>query len=94
MVYHVRITKKSDRSYDLVELDLSKDELLEHIVHPYLKGERFYCDGSIVDLYDIEMIRINFTKEDSTIILPRVKEKRINDSTKALGISDKWYVTN
>lgn len=51
--YHVRITLRSNRTSDCLELDLSEENLLANIVEPYKTGKKFLCGGIIVDPFDI-----------------------------------------
>jgi len=92
MVYHVRITKKSDKWNDCLEFDLSRDELLKKIIEPYHKGKKFICSGEVIDPFDIDKIKINETLEKSSVLIPKIKAKR-RQSTTATPISDEWYVT-
>src|SRR5215217_5225035 len=74
--YHVRITRKGERrSNDLLELDLDKSSLLENIVTQYHQRQPFYCDGTVVDPFDVEKIRINCTERPSSQLLPIIDEK-------------------
>jgi len=95
--YHVRVTRKSNRTDDSLELDLSKEELQERIVERFLKGEPFMCGGEPIPAEDVEQIRINVTDESSEKLLPKIRERRERESREsglvALGISDEWYVT-
>jgi predicted nucleotide-binding protein len=94
--YHVRITRRSDRSDDLLELDLDESNLLKHIIAPYKKGQQFYCEGTVVDPFDVETIRINRTNRPSSALLPAIRREREEEVTlKGINamISDEWYVT-
>jgi len=91
--YHVRITRKSQRRYDLVELDLSGPGLMKNIVKPYLEGKQFYCENTIVDPFDIETIKINTTDLGSKVFLPHIRERRAQSRVVVAGLSDRWYVT-
>lgn len=90
--YHVRITKRSDRTHDTVELDLSKEELMKRIVEPYKKGKTFMCNGQPIDPFDIEKIQINKTDDPSSVILPRIRVERAKSEVVVV-IPDEWYVT-
>jgi predicted nucleotide-binding protein len=90
--YHVRITKKSRRDDDALELDLSKDELLKRIVEPFRQGEPFMCGGEPIDPFDIEKIRINKTDEYSSELIPIIQRERFGSGI-ITTLSDEWYVT-
>lgn len=93
MYYHVRVTKISNRTNDVVGLDYSSKSLKEKIIEPYHNGKKFVISGVVVDPFDIEEIRINETVESSTQLLPRIQQERRIRTAVAIGISDKWYIT-
>jgi hypothetical protein len=90
--YHLRITRISNRSSDLLELDLPEDKLRKYIVEAYHKGEKFLCGGTIVDPFDIETIRINRTNEPSSSYLPKIRAE-LSSSNVIASIPEEWYVT-
>ena len=95
--YHVRITRKGERrSNDLLELDLDKSSLLENIVTQYHQRQPFYCDGTVVDPFDVEKIRINCIDRPSSALLPIIRRER-EEEVRLKGInviiSDEWFVT-
>lgn len=94
--YHIRITRKSKRSDDLLELDLDGSDLLKYIVTPYKQGLQFYCEDTVVDPFDVETIRINRTDRPSSALLPAIRQER-EEEVRLKGInvmiSDEWYVT-
>lgn len=59
--YHVYIDIDGD---ELAETDLSKEQLMEYIVKPYLQNKEFMCKGSVVDPDFVTTIRI-FESEQS-----------------------------
>jgi len=91
--YHVRITRRSDRGSDCVELDLSERNLLQSIVEPYKDGKKFLCGGILVDPFDIEAIQINKTSQPSSAYLPAIRARNAASSVLVIGIPDEWYVT-
>lgn len=96
--YHVRVTKKSNRTHDALELDLSEDDLKERIVNRFLDGKSFMVGGQPIPASDVEIIRINVTKDPSKVLLPEIKARleaeRRNSSVLVIGgPSDEWYVT-
>jgi len=93
MVYHVRITRNSRRTSDIVELDFTKKKLLAEIVEPYNHSRNFYCDGELIDPSDVERIKITTTKEKSNTLLPLVRAERAASSVITL-ISDEWYIAD
>jgi len=91
--YHVRITRRSDRGSDCVELDLSEKNLLRSTVEPYKNGKKFLCGGILADPFDIEAIQINKTSQSSSAYLPAIRARNTASSVVVIGIPDKWYVT-
>lgn len=94
--YHVRVTRKSHRTDDALELDLSEKELQEQIVERFLQGRAFMCGGQPIPPSDVETIRINVTEKASKDLIPIIAERRRRTSASSgivVPISDKWYVT-
>jgi hypothetical protein len=75
---------------------LDKSSLLENIVTPYHQGQPFYCDGTVVDPFDVEKIRINCIDRPSSALLPIIRRER-EEEVRLKGInviiSDEWFVT-
>jgi len=92
MVYHVRITTKSNPTHDELMLDLTKDQLAKRILEVYRKGESIVISGKYIPIDDLERIRINETNEMSHELLPSIREERRSSSV-VVDISDEWYVT-
>ena len=91
--YHVRITKKSDRSWDIVWLDLHWEELEERIIAPYRTGQPITINGQSISINDIEQLRITETEMDSTQLRPEVERERQSRRV-STGISIEWYIAD
>lgn len=91
--YHVRITLKSNRIFDEVKLDLTRDTLIESFIKPYESGLPIISNGKTIDVFDIERFKINKTRDSSATLLPIIRARRKASKTVVLGTSDKWYVT-
>lgn len=91
--YHVRITLKSDRIFDEVKLDLTKDTLIERFIEPYESGYPIITSGKTIDVLDIERLKINRTNSPSKTLIPIIRDRRKASKSIALGISNEWYVT-
>ncbi len=74
--YHVSITKKSDRSWDVVWLDLHWEELEERIIAPYHAGQPITINGQSISVDDIEQLRITETEIDSSHLRLEVEQER------------------
>ncbi|WP_431753913.1 TIR domain-containing protein [Nitrososphaera sp.] len=94
--YHVRIIRKNI-SDDLLELDLNESVLVENIVHPYINGDKFFCNNTVVDPFDIEAIKINRTAVPPGLLLLGIRNRREaqrrSSRVAIVGIPDEWYVT-
>lgn len=91
--YHVRITLKSDSRFDEIKLDLTEDALIERFIKPYESGLPIISGGKTIDVFDIERVKINKTKETSATLLPIIHARRKASKSKTPGISDEWHVT-
>jgi predicted nucleotide-binding protein len=89
--YHVRVTPKSDRSREEVRLDLSRLELDDRFLHPYEEGRPIVIGGRTIPPDDIERIRISYTEETSSELLPRIQAERAASDVISL-LSDDWYI--
>ena len=56
--FHIRVTPRSNRSRDQIELDLSEEVLMSRFVLPYRQGRGIAVDGRPIPVDDIEQIRI------------------------------------
>ena len=92
--YHVRITLKSNRTFDEVKLDLTRGTLIERFIKPYESGHPIITSGKTIDVLDIERLKINKTRDSSATLLPIIRARRKASKSIALGISDEWYVTD
>lgn len=75
--YHVKITKKNGNTKFVFAFDLSKNQLMNEIVTPFLKGQQFMCEKSVVRPTEIDYIGINVTEQSSADILRKTRSKRI-----------------
>ena len=99
--YHVRIAKKRGTVRWAFELDLSKKEVEERIIRPFMQCNSFMCGGSPIEPSNVDQIRINETEESSSQIIAKAKLKKVTqDLLKRFygigkgGHSDEWYVTH
>lgn len=93
MPYHVRITRRSNRSHDEVKLDLTAERLEEQFLRPYREGRPVVIGGMTIPSDDIERIRINETSDDSDQLLPQIRAER-QASRVLVAIPDDWYVAD
>jgi len=101
MVFHVRISFKDRKNRDIIFLDLNKQLLLKKIVKPFHKGETISYDGREIDTYSIHIIRINETVENSSVLIPKIEQRRNLERTasarKGIAVitmtTNEWYVT-
>ena len=95
LYYHVCITPKSDqksnRSDDIVKLDLSKEDLESRILIPYRKGLPITLRGQTVSPDAIKLICINRTEQDSKYLRPIVEAER-SQSAIIGGPSIEWHI--
>jgi hypothetical protein len=73
MFYHVRVTQKSNRSYDETKLDLSEEQLRERFIDPYERGEPIVINGKTIPVDDLDRIRITSSEQDSRPLIAQAK---------------------
>ncbi|WP_410507215.1 nucleotide-binding protein [Methanosarcina hadiensis] len=91
MYYHVRITQKSNRIFDEIELDLNEERLRSQFVTPYEKNESIFIDGKTIHPDDIERIKISRTEDNSSKLIPNARAIRGKSYGLPL-LPDGWYV--
>lgn len=91
MPYHVRITLKSDPSYDEVKLDLTENQLRDRILTPYEQGRPIVIGGRTIPPDDIQRLNIAHTDRSSEDLIPSIRAERQASSVFTM-ISDEWYV--
>jgi predicted nucleotide-binding protein len=99
MPFHVRISSRSSRSKDEVVLDLSREQLEDRILKPYRRGLPIVTGGKTIPLEDIERLRISYTDEPASELIPRIKARlqaqRDRSGVVVLGgPGPSWYVPN
>ncbi len=77
--YHVYIchhdpSRKGPK--EAYEIDLSKEELMEQVVNPYIEGQTFMCGGQPIDAFFVDLIRISESQERSSELIPKLRAKR------------------
>jgi len=74
LYYHVRIRKNGQAKW-VYAFDLTKEQLMNEIVSPFLKGQQFMCEKSVVRPTEIDEIGINETELSSSAILKTTKAR-------------------
>jgi predicted nucleotide-binding protein len=93
MPYHVRVSTHSQRSHDEVRLDLTESELEERFLRPYREGRPLVIGGRSIPIADLDRIRVNFTEQSSSELLPLVRADRRASSVITM-IPDEWYIAD
>src|SRR5438128_2457974 len=97
MYYHARITIKPESAkgspVEALELDLTHDDLLAKIVVPFLRGEMFFCGGTVVDPKKVRDIRLNETTQASPELFPFVRAERRGKGYVSWQ-NDEWYLAD
>jgi predicted nucleotide-binding protein len=80
MYYHARVMlkPKSVKSIPIpaFELDLTREDLLRSIAVPFLRQERFYCGGTVVEAGTVQSMNFNETSQPSSELLPFIMAER------------------
>ncbi|MBU4220826.1 MAG: nucleotide-binding protein [Euryarchaeota archaeon] len=91
--YHILIITHSNPGVKQIQLDLSKEQLNERFLRFYENGNNIFINGKQIGTNDIDIIKINRTKENSSILISRKKAKE-----KSLGfcsfVSDEWHASS
>ena len=96
--YHVHLVHHDPsrkRRRDAYELDLSKEELMERIVGPYLTGKTFMCGGQPIDAFSIDLIKVSESDEASSKLIPKLRTERAAASFRTgiiAPVSDEYLV--
>ena len=93
--YHVRITPASSPSREEVRVDLSRDELMERFVIPYLKGNTLVISGRSLPSNEIQRIRISKSDQDSKRLGEATRAERRSSPGNSIGSpSIEWVVAS
>lgn len=71
-LYHVRITVAGEQS-DETKLDLTDDELEQQFIAPYREGRPITVNGRVVEMSDLERIRISASDRSARDFIPRLE---------------------
>ena len=91
--YHVRISTRSDPSWDIVQLDLAGQQLESRFLKPYREGRPIVARGKTIPINDLAQLRINRTDQPSEHLRPIVQAERRASSVVTL-IPDDWYIAD
>lgn len=95
MYYHVRISTKSNKSYDETKVDLTEEQLYERFLKPYESGLPIIINGKTIDPSDFDRIRLSRSEESSNAIVPRIEAEDRASTVIALGgPSYEWRVAD
>ncbi|MFD2422166.1 hypothetical protein [Amycolatopsis pigmentata] len=89
--YHVRLSTRSDPSRDIVQLDLTGQQLEVRFLKPYREGKPIVARGKTVPINDLVQLRINRTDQSSEHLRSIVQAER-RASTVVTFIPDEWYI--
>lgn len=95
MFYHIRVTPKSRRTRDEVEIGLSEEDLILRFVTPYEKGDPIVIQGATVPMNDLERIRISRSIEDPQQLISQVEISNRSSGVLVIGgPSDEWQAAS
>ena len=85
--FHVRVTQRSMRSHDAVELDLSEEDLMRRFVRPYREGRGIAAAGRPMAIDDIEQIKVSWNEGGTKELWQRASAESYGSS-----LDTEWYV--
>jgi len=78
--YHARIELKAKRAKEpnkvAREFDVTREDLLEKIVAPFVEGRKFYCGGVVIQPTEVEKLKFSETDRNSTESAPMILARR------------------
>lgn len=77
--FHV-VVERADTPEEVIELDLSKDDLMANVVTPYVRKLEFYVDGVPLSREIIRKLRVYNTPVPSSHNLDRIHEEVMNET--------------
>ena len=79
MCYHVLISRKSEKhKWPAVRLDLTRENLEQQFVRPYLEGKPIVIRGATIPPDDVDSVRITQTEQSSNELRPIVQAETPN----------------
>lgn len=93
-LYHVRVSVAGQR-HDEVKLDLTIEQLNEQFLEPYGLGRPITVNGRVVELSNLERLRISTSDEPARSFLPAIRARERNSNVVVVGgPSAKWKMAN
>lgn len=89
--YHVRLSTRSNPSWDVVQLDLTGEQLESRFLKPYREGGTIVARGKTIPIADVAQLRVNRTDQSSEHFRPVVQAER-RASLVVTSIPDDWYI--
>jgi predicted nucleotide-binding protein len=72
MLYHVRVSVAGERS-DETKIDLTEDQLEQQFLQPYRQGRPITVNGRVIDLSNLERLRISRSERSAKEFIPQLK---------------------
>ncbi len=83
-LYHVRISVAGEQS-DETKLDLTDDQLEQQFLAPYRDGRPITVNGRVVEMSDLERIRISTSDHSARDFIPRLEAEDRESSVVVFG---------
>lgn len=83
-LFHVRISVAGE-NYDETKLDLAEDELEQQFLAPYREGRAITVNGRVVELANLERIRISRSEHSARDFIPRLQAEEQASSVAVIG---------
>lgn len=83
-LFHVRISVAGQRS-DETKLDLTEEQLEQQFLAPYRKGRPITVNGRVIELANLERIRISTSDHSARDFIPQLEAERGSSSVAVLG---------
>ena len=78
--YHARVNCKTTKVKEVplvgFENDLSKEDLLNKIAKPFIRGEQFFCGGAVIFPEKVAELRFSVTQQTSEELAPLIYARR------------------
>ena len=89
-MYHVRISTKSDPYNDETKIDLDEAQLRSQFVEPYELGQPIVVNGRVIEMTDLDRIRIGFNELPSESVRARIQLEDQGSTVFVVKVARRW----
>lgn len=95
MFFHARVIVKPDRAKDSPKIafegDLAREDLLQKIALPFVRGQQFFCGGVVIHSSKVDEIKFNRTEQSTRDLAPLINARLMRSNILSMSPPE-WQV--